>query len=106
VLDPPGSPETLYTLHTAPQEIGLIAKDVAPDKLLLSHLSPTIDCAKEAVARSIAQNFSGPVEFAKDGMRLIPSRSQAMRMVTKPGGAFTTYEALFKLLCLALNAAH
>ena len=72
VLDPPGSPEILYTLHTAPQDIGLIAKDAMLGKLLLSHLSPTLDRAQDAVAMSIAQNFGGPVEFAVDGMRLVP----------------------------------
>ena len=72
VLDPPGSPEILYTLHTAPKDIGLIAKDVAPDKLLLSHLSPALDLAREAVAASIGKNFTGPTEFARDGMRLVP----------------------------------
>jgi ribonuclease BN (tRNA processing enzyme) len=72
VLDPPGSPEILYTLHTAPQDIGWIAKDVAPDKLLLSHLSPYLDRAQDAVTASISQNYRGPIEFAQDGMRLVP----------------------------------
>ena len=40
VLDPPGSREILYTLHTPPQAIGEIARDAGVHRLLLSHLSP------------------------------------------------------------------
>ena len=43
VLDPPGSPAILYTLHTPPHAIGQLAKDVGAGALLLSHISPAVD---------------------------------------------------------------
>ena len=43
VLDPPGSPAVLYTLHTPPHAIGEIAKEAAVHRLLLSHLSPATE---------------------------------------------------------------
>jgi ribonuclease BN (tRNA processing enzyme) len=70
VLDPPGSAPVLYTLHTAPHDIGVIAQHAAARKLLLSHLNPAIDAARDAVHASIAKSFKGPVEFARDGERL------------------------------------
>jgi ribonuclease BN (tRNA processing enzyme) len=69
VLDPPGSPPLLYTLHTAPHDIGRIAQAVSAKKLLLSHLNPSIDEARDAVRASIAQSYKGPIEFAADGRR-------------------------------------
>ncbi|MGB6357076.1 MAG: MBL fold metallo-hydrolase [Steroidobacteraceae bacterium] len=72
VLDPPGSPAVLYTLHTAPREIGLIAGRAGVKKLLLSHLNPAVDQARDAVRRSIAQSYAGPIEFARDGLRYEP----------------------------------
>ena len=69
VLDPPGSPAGLYTLHTAPYDIGRIAQAVGAKKLLLSHLNPTIDDAHDAVLASIRENYKGPIEFAHDGLR-------------------------------------
>jgi ribonuclease BN (tRNA processing enzyme) len=72
VLDPPNSPAILYTLHTAPQDIGLLAKDIAPGKLLLSHLSPVIERERDAVEKSIRLNYSGPLELAQDGLRVLP----------------------------------
>jgi ribonuclease BN (tRNA processing enzyme) len=70
VLDPPGSPQVLYTLHSAPHDIGVIAQNAAAKKLLLSHLNPAVDAARDAVRASIAKNFKGPIEFARDGQRL------------------------------------
>ena len=67
VLDPPGSPPVLYTLHTAPRDIGRIAQAVGARKLLLSHLNPTIDDAREAVLASIRESYRGSIEFARDG---------------------------------------
>jgi ribonuclease BN (tRNA processing enzyme) len=72
VLDPPGSPAVLYTLHTAPQDIGRIARTAGAGKLLLSHLNPAIDGARESVVTSIRENFKGPVEFAHDSLRFAP----------------------------------
>jgi ribonuclease BN (tRNA processing enzyme) len=67
VLDPPGSPPVLYTLHTAPHDIGRIAHAAGARKLLLSHLNPTIDDAREAVLASIRESYTGSIEFARDG---------------------------------------
>ena len=70
VLDPPGSPQVLYTLHSAPHDIGVIAQKAAVKKLLLSHLNPAVDAARDAVRASIAKNFKGSIDFALDGQRL------------------------------------
>ena len=72
VLDPPGSPAILYTLHTPPKAIGEIAEEAHAGKLLLSHLSPVIDKAQEAVSASIAGRYKGTVVFATDGLRVAP----------------------------------
>lgn len=72
VLDPPGSPEILYTLHTAPADIGRLAQQAGVQQLLLSHLNPAIDKNREAVLASIAIAYKGPVLLATDGMRLAP----------------------------------
>jgi ribonuclease BN (tRNA processing enzyme) len=68
VLDPPGSPPVLYTLHTSPHDIGRLARDVRAKKLLLSHLNPVIDQGQDAVRVSIQQTYKGPIEFARDGL--------------------------------------
>ena len=75
VLDPPGSPAILYTLHTAPHAIGELAKQAGVHGLLLSHLSPATEAMHQAVLESIRRAYSGPVTWAEDGMRLQPSSS-------------------------------
>ena len=72
VLDPPGSPAILYTLHTPPHAIGLLAREVGARALLLSHISPAVEEMNGAVAASIRQNYPASTVFAKDGMRLRP----------------------------------
>ena len=72
VLDPPGSPAILYTLHTPPLAIGELAKAVGARGLLLSHLSPGVDEQRDAVLKSIHRNYQGPVTFASDGLRARP----------------------------------
>jgi len=72
VLDPPGSPPILYTLHTPPQAIGVLAKEAGARGLLLSHISPAVDDSSAAVMESIHGNYAGNVTFAKDGMRARP----------------------------------
>ena len=72
VLDPPGSPAILYTLHTPPKAIGEIADDGRVKQLLLSHLSPSIENARAAVEASVAARYKGPMTFARDGMRVVP----------------------------------
>jgi ribonuclease BN (tRNA processing enzyme) len=72
VLDPPGSAPVLYTLHTPPQKIGELAREVGAHALLLSHLSPATDQQHDAVLESIRHSYLGTVQFAQDGMRLRP----------------------------------
>ena len=70
VIDPPGSPKKLYDLHTAPHRIGEIAAAARVKSLLLSHIPPVVERAREAVLRSVKQTYGGPVTFADDCMRI------------------------------------
>ncbi len=72
VLDPPGSPPVLYTLHTPPMTIGVVAADSGANELLLSHLSPSVEENKDKVGASIRTHYKGPMAFAEDGMRIRP----------------------------------
>jgi len=72
VLDPPDSPQILYSLHTPPRAIGEIARDAGVHSLLLSHLSPATDERRDAVLQSIRRSYQGPVRFAEDGLRVQP----------------------------------
>jgi ribonuclease BN (tRNA processing enzyme) len=72
VLDPPGSPAILYTLHSPPRAIGTVAAEAHVHRLLLGHLSPATDHDRDAVQASIRRAYSGPIEMAEDGMRLRP----------------------------------
>ena len=72
VLDPPGSPAILYTLHTPPKAIGEVADEAHAGQLLLSHLSPVIDKARAVVEASIARRYKGSVVFAADGLHVVP----------------------------------
>jgi ribonuclease BN (tRNA processing enzyme) len=70
VLDPPGSPAVLYTLHTAPREIGEAAQSAGVKHLLLSHIPPAVEEREPEVLRSIRRSYKGPVEFARDGIQV------------------------------------
>ena len=70
VLDPPGSPSQLYDLHTPPRKIGEAARESGVKSLLLSHLAPDVEGQEGAVRKSIRAAFAGPVEFARDRLRL------------------------------------
>jgi ribonuclease BN (tRNA processing enzyme) len=72
VLDPPGSPPVLYTLHTPPHAIGEVAQTTGVHALLLSHLSPAVEGRHDDVLASIRQNYSGSVRFAEDLLRVAP----------------------------------
>jgi ribonuclease BN (tRNA processing enzyme) len=72
VLDPPAAPPILYTLHTAPTDIGRIAQAAGAQSLLLAHLSPATDQNRGAVESSIRQSYPGPVTFAEDKARIVP----------------------------------
>ena len=70
VLDPPNSPEILYTLHTPPKQIGQVARDARVKHLVLSHISPAIEERRRQVLSSIAASYRGTTGFAYDGMRV------------------------------------
>ena len=72
ILDPPGSPAVLYTLHTPPRIIGELARDAGIHSLLLSHISPAVDENQEAVLDSIKRSYQGPVSFAADRVHVVP----------------------------------
>ena len=72
VLDPPGSPAILYTLHTPPRAIGELARDAGVRSLLLSHISPAIEENRQAVLASIKRSYQGPVRVAADRTRVLP----------------------------------
>jgi ribonuclease BN (tRNA processing enzyme) len=70
VLDPPGSPEQLYELHTPPRKIGVVAKQSGVKSLLLSHTAPDVERRESAVRSSIRVNYAGPTAFATDRLRV------------------------------------
>jgi ribonuclease BN (tRNA processing enzyme) len=72
VLDPPGSPAVLYTLHTPPRAIGELARGAGVHSLLLSHISPAVEENRDAVINSIKRSYQGPVSLAADRTRVLP----------------------------------
>jgi ribonuclease BN (tRNA processing enzyme) len=75
VLDPPNSPALLYTLHTAPKNIGEAARDAGVKRLLLSHIAPDVEGAGRSVLQSIRASYKGPAGFAHDKMRVLVNAS-------------------------------
>lgn len=71
VLDPPGSPEVLYSLHSTPQQIGQAARAAKAGRLLLSHIGPAIERNRKAVEASIAKSYAGPVSMAQDKAKYV-----------------------------------
>jgi ribonuclease BN (tRNA processing enzyme) len=69
VLDPPGSPEILYELHSPPAAIGEAARVAGVKRVLLSHIGPAIERNLTAVKASIGRSYPGPVEMAEDKSR-------------------------------------
>lgn len=72
VLDPPAAPPILYTLHTSPTDIGLLARQCGAEKLLLSHLSPATDQNRSEVEAAIRRAYAGPIDFAEDKEQITP----------------------------------
>jgi ribonuclease BN (tRNA processing enzyme) len=60
VLDPPHSPALLYTLHTAPKNIGEAARDAGVKRLLLSHVAAHVQAASRSALQSIRASYKGP----------------------------------------------
>ncbi len=60
VLDPPGSPAILYSLHTPPKAIGEVAAAAHVGALLLTHLNPSIDRRRKPCSpRSVTVTTAG-----------------------------------------------
>lgn len=72
VLDPPKAPPILYTLHTAPADIGRLAAESGVKSLLLAHLSPATDQNRTEVEASIRRSYAGPLRFAEDKDIIVP----------------------------------
>jgi ribonuclease BN (tRNA processing enzyme) len=70
VLDPPGSPRSLYELHTPPSRIGDVAAAASVKSVLLSHLTPSVLQAREAVIESVHARYKGEVRMAEDCLRV------------------------------------
>ena len=70
VLDPPDTPQILFTLHTAPKGLGEAAHVAGAKRVLLSHIPPVVEDHAAAVLRSVRDSYSGPVQFAHDGLRI------------------------------------
>ena len=70
VLDPPGSPAILYTLHTAPASLGEAARDAGVKRLLLGHIPGSVEAREPEVTRSIRRSYKGPIDFASTGLQL------------------------------------
>ena len=70
VVDPPGSPEKLYDLHTPPRRIGEVAAAAGVRSLLLSHIPPAVEKAQAQVMRSVRASFKGRTRFAEDCLRV------------------------------------
>jgi ribonuclease BN (tRNA processing enzyme) len=68
VLDPPGSEKPLYDRHTPPRRIGEVARAAHVKTLLLSHIPPGVDRARDEVLRSVREAYAGDVRFAEDCM--------------------------------------
>lgn len=70
VLDPPGSPENLYELHTPPTRIGELAALAGAKVLVLGHIPPAVDTNRDEVLTSVRRSFKGDVRFAEDCMHV------------------------------------
>ena len=70
VPDPPQSPSQLYELHTPPRKIGEAAHQSGVKSPLLSHTAPDVESRETEVRKSIRVNYSGPVAFATDRLRV------------------------------------
>jgi ribonuclease BN (tRNA processing enzyme) len=70
VMDPPGSTEALYALHTTPKRIGEVAAHARVKSLLLSHLTGRVVDHADEVMHSVQTGYSGEARFAHDCMTL------------------------------------
>ena len=73
VLDPPDAPPGLYERHSPPSAIGAMAARAHIKALLCTHLPPAVTAHPDALRRSLATGFKGPVTLATDG-QVVPVR--------------------------------
>ena len=66
ILDDAGSTAQSSNRHTPPKIIGKIAHEAQVKQLVLSHIMPIVDQAKDQVIKSIGSIYSGKVIFAED----------------------------------------
>jgi ribonuclease BN (tRNA processing enzyme) len=71
VLDPPGSPEILYTLHTAPKQLGEAAAATNAKQLLLSHIPGSVEDHESQVVHSLRASYKGRIQWASNGVRIL-----------------------------------
>src|ERR1700733_2112699 len=74
LLDPPDTPAILLTLHTPPNQLGEAAKAANVKHVVLSHIPPVVEDHQADVLRSMRKSYSGSIEFAHDGMRVVVSK--------------------------------
>jgi len=70
VLDPPGSPAILYTLHTAPKQLGEAAAAAHAKQLLLSHIPGSVEDHQAQVVPSLRASYKGSIQWASNGLRI------------------------------------
>jgi ribonuclease BN (tRNA processing enzyme) len=70
VMDPPGSSEILYDLHTTPRRIGEVAAQARVQSLLLSHVTGRVRDHAVEVMQSVQASFKGETRFAHDCMTI------------------------------------
>ena len=69
------APAVMYRIDHAGKSMtfsGEIADESRARRLVLAHLSPTIENARCAVEASSAQRYKGLTRFASDGLHVVP----------------------------------
>jgi ribonuclease BN (tRNA processing enzyme) len=88
VMDPPGSTEALYELHTAPKRIGEVAAQARVKSLLLSHLTGRVVDHADEVMHSVQTGFKGDARFAQDCMTLEVDAPRDTLPATRPRATY------------------
>ena len=68
VLDPPGSPQELYSRHTPPALIGELAARAHVKRIVLTHIAPLVEKRLSEALKSVELNYHGVVTVAADKM--------------------------------------
>lgn len=67
---PKGAHGVATNLHMLPEEIGQIAKESAPKKLMLSHFMSRSNSVQDETMSIIKRHYQGAVILAEDGMKI------------------------------------